>query len=588
MKILRFLNLLNFFFVFCFIIFSKILFAFDGELSHLTSDRILVLANAKSQFSLKIAKLYLKRRNIPIDHFLTIDLPLKEEISRAEYISLLERPLQSFLQNKHLEDKILAIVLMPQVPLKIKGKIGPNGDAASVDSELSLLYRKMLYGSYRLTGWLPNPLFNVPQSIVFDHDNFDIYLVTRLAGYDENDVKNLIENAILASNVRPPYCLVLDAKNGPTKEGDNWLHATYLLLKSRKDLRFKVSFDQDFILYAREVIGYASWGSNDKAYPANRHLKLHFLPGAIGVTFVSTNARTFHRPPSSWRVSPFWDDKSLFFEGSPQSLIADLIHLGITGIVGNVYEPYLFSLVRPYILFPLYFQGFPLAEAFYRALPFLSWQSVIVGDPLANLGKNANEYSLMIDNWFKKRKERFLQAQKRRSPSDRIFLAKVQILLGHPNKALQEIKPLLSSQSSQISEELWTILPNIGVTSELRAHLRKLLRRRQENEAKFLEALFHYKDHNYSESERILSLLLKENVHWPQASLLAGKLYLRKGQCSAALSLIKKAFTLSQNEIALLEMYRVFKKCKKEKDAEKLKKKILSIPSLVEFWPQLK
>jgi len=38
--------------------------------------------------------------------------------------------------------------------------------------------------------------------------------------------------------------------------------------------------------------------------------------------------------------------------------------------------------VRPDILFPAYLAGFNLAEAFYLSTPALSWQTVIIGDPL--------------------------------------------------------------------------------------------------------------------------------------------------------------------------------------------------------------
>src|SRR4029079_19289107 len=64
------------------------------------------------------------------------------------------------------------------------------------------------------------------------------------------------------------------------------------------------------------------------------------------------------------------------------SLAGDLIHAGITGVAGHVAEPYLDATIRPDILFPAYVSGFNLAEAFYRAMPFLSWQTVVVGDPL--------------------------------------------------------------------------------------------------------------------------------------------------------------------------------------------------------------
>jgi tetratricopeptide (TPR) repeat protein len=63
-------------------------------------------------------------------------------------------------------------------------------------------------------------------------------------------------------------------------------------------------------------------------------------------------------------------------------LIGDLIRSGITGVAGQINEPYLDGAVRPDVLFPAYLKGFTLAESFYLATPYLSWQTVIVGDPL--------------------------------------------------------------------------------------------------------------------------------------------------------------------------------------------------------------
>ena len=56
-----------------------------------------------------------------------------------------------------------------------------------------------------------------------------------------------------------------------------------------------------------DVIGYASWGSNDRA---RKHRFLHFqwLPGAIATEFVSTDGRTFHQPPENWEIGS-WEDR---------------------------------------------------------------------------------------------------------------------------------------------------------------------------------------------------------------------------------------------------------------------------------------
>src|SRR5205085_5713034 len=70
------------------------------------------------------------------------------------------------------------------------------------------------------------------------------------------------------------------------------------------------------------------------------------------------------------------------YAGSSQSLIGDLVRAGATGVSGQVAEPFLDGAVRPDILFPAYVSGLNLAEAFYSAIPALSWQTVVLGDPL--------------------------------------------------------------------------------------------------------------------------------------------------------------------------------------------------------------
>ena len=51
---------------------------------------------------------------------------------------------------------------------------------------------------------------------------------------------------------------------------------------------------------------------------------------------------------------------------------------------GHVAEPLLGNTIRPEILFPAYIAGFALAEAYYLAMPSLSWMTVVVGDPLCS------------------------------------------------------------------------------------------------------------------------------------------------------------------------------------------------------------
>src|SRR6266566_4507050 len=106
----------------------------------------------------------------------------------------------------------------------------------------------------------------------------------------------------------------------------------------------------------------------------------------IANEFVSTNGRTFERPPDSWTITT-WKDTEHFFAGSPQSLTADYIHEGVTGCSGHIDEPYLSAIPRPDLLLPAYYSGRNLAESYYVAMPGLSWQNIVVGDPLCKIGR---------------------------------------------------------------------------------------------------------------------------------------------------------------------------------------------------------
>ena len=83
---------------------------------------------------------------------------------------------------------------------------------------------------------------------------------------------------------------------------------------------------------------------------------IRMAAGGNRAEYVSTNGRTFARPPETWELGT-WNDKSTWFGGAPQTLTADLIADGATGASGHVYEPYLHLTPRPDYLFPAYLGG---------------------------------------------------------------------------------------------------------------------------------------------------------------------------------------------------------------------------------------
>jgi uncharacterized protein (TIGR03790 family) len=357
-----------------------------GEGSAQGPANVLVVANAASAESITIAEYYCSKRGIPSSQLLRLtSLPAdpSDGIDRNDYERKIEAPIAEWLGEHQAQDRIAFIVLTKGIPLRINGGVDQR-TAASVDSEVSLIYARLSGATVPTSGPFPNPYFlgerPIDDARQFHREAFSIYLVTRLDGFTVADVLAMIDRgAAASSNGR----FVLDGKAASNEIGNNWLRASAERLRALGVGADRITFDESATVIAdqEDVIGYYSWGSNDPAI-RRRDFNLEFRPGAIAGTFVSTDGRTFREPPSDWQL-PTWSDKRKWFAGSPQSLAGDLIRAGITGVAGHVAEPLLRHTIRPDILFPAYYSGFTLAEAFYLAMPSLSWMTVVVGDPMA-------------------------------------------------------------------------------------------------------------------------------------------------------------------------------------------------------------
>ena len=341
---------------------------------------VLLVVNDNSSLSRNIADYYARRRSIPQSNICHIRAAEDETIPRDQYDTQIAAPIAQFLRKSGLMETVLYVVTTMGVPLRVMGTGEMDGDQAAVDSELTLLYADMKRGApHAIKGSLPNPFF-AKRDAAFTHPQFPIYLVTRLAAYDFDGVKAIVDRSLQAANKGK---FVIDAKDSMDNGGDEWLKTAAILLPNDRvvlDTTTKVLYGLS------DVIGYAGWGSNDP----NRHqrfLGFHWLPGAIVTEFVSTNARTFKKPPDSWNLGKDWTTLAGLFAASPQTLTADYLLEGATGASGHVYEPYLIQNPRPELLLPAYYKGRNLAESYYLSIRSLSWQNIVVGDPLCSLGK---------------------------------------------------------------------------------------------------------------------------------------------------------------------------------------------------------
>jgi uncharacterized protein (TIGR03790 family) len=328
---------------------------------------VAVVINESHPDSIRVGEQYIAKRSIPPAQVIRLQLPAGETISRADYAAAIEAPISRALAKARLQDQIIYLVLTTGMPFRIDGTAGQQGTSASVDSELTLLYRRMTGRAVPLNGPLDNPYFGGAsgESTRFDRKALDIFLVTRLDGPTPDDAIGLIgRSAATASG-----SILLDGRGDASAAlADRWLTETAETLAAGKQ-DAAVIHDKTSSPGAADgsLIGYYSWGASD---PALRKAPptLTFAPTGIAATIGSTDAQAL-KPAADARL-PF---TSLLIRG------------GAAGVGANVSEPYLRSALRPGILFPAYISGLPLAEAFYRAMPHLSWQSVIFGDPLVRL-----------------------------------------------------------------------------------------------------------------------------------------------------------------------------------------------------------
>lgn len=323
------------------------------------AKRVLLVINSSSAESREIGAYYRIKRQVPKENVVMISVSTTENVDQSEYQNGILSPIQSAIRNsKHPIDYI---VLTTGTPIRLE-----NDNGFSVDGHLATMNMSLAPIKELTTADITrckNPYYGSTEP--FTSKKYNMYLVTRLIGYTVEDAKKLVDRSLAAVPTDGPFFLDMatNRKDGGYGQLQMLMRRSYENLKN-KGVDVQIDETTEFILPARPLMGYVSWGSNDGAYNGETYKKIPFLPGSICETFVSTSGRTF-RPTTGG-----------------QSLIADLIKNGVTGIKGYVSEPYTFALAQPDILFDRYVGGFNLADSFYAASPVIKWKDIVVGDPL--------------------------------------------------------------------------------------------------------------------------------------------------------------------------------------------------------------
>lgn len=325
---------------------------------------MLVIINNASPISDSIGTYFAQQRNVPANNIARINVPTAEEITGTQFDDL-RAQVEQYITSRNLTHSLNYLVTTKGMPLKVTRATA--NECSSVESELTLILGR--YASYiGGNGRAISPYYDHRDN--FSHETTDIYLVTRLDGYTYQDVKRLIDrSATTATSLPSNGTVVLDQdpawnSSAPYLNTNMTTAATALQGRGVNTLLETSSLYQT---HQSNVLGYVSWGSNDhyqSSYTTNGKPHNTYLPGAIAETYVSTSARSFANPPAYG-----------------QSLIADLIAEGITGVKGYVYEPYSSAMANVSILFSMFADGYTLAECYYSSSCYLSWMDVVIGDP---------------------------------------------------------------------------------------------------------------------------------------------------------------------------------------------------------------
>ncbi|HYN08734.1 MAG TPA: TIGR03790 family protein [Vicinamibacterales bacterium] len=486
-----------------------------------TAENVLVVINASHPASVKVGEHYVAVRKVPGKNIVRLTAGAAETISREEYERTIEQPIGNWLARHSLQDKVLYLVLAKGVPLRISGTPGRDGTASSVDSELTLLYRKLAGIRTAVVGRVENPYYlhqgALSEAKPFTRFLADIYLVTRLDGFTADDAIKLIDRAQAPARDGK---IVLDQPGESTERiGDKWIIEAGDRIKELPGDRLLLETTAAPAASSAPVLGFFSWGSNDPAHRIRRH-PLSFAKGALAATFVSTDGRTFTEPPESWvpGARPGADS---------ESLAGDLIREGVTGVIANVSEPYLDATARPQIFFPAYLTGFNLAESFYLSMPFLGWQTIVVGDPLCAPFQQTPLRGEDIDKGMDAETE--LPA---------LFAERRLARLAETGLNVESLKILLSADARLARDDGANIEPLLRRAIEVEprltiAHLR--LAAMHEARAEFDQAIEQYRAVIAVEPQNVIAL-----------NNLAYALSERKQQPKEALPLALKAYRLAQ------------------------------------------
>lgn len=347
---------------------------------------VAILYNSAVPESLRLAEFYRDARGIPADQLIGLNLPAKPSVTRKEYDELLAGPLRAEFDKRRwwgrvvdakdvtapVSNKIQVLVVMRGVPLRIlpsqapqKGENAPDRtqqpfigrDEAAVDSELAMLGVE----GVNLAGAATNLYFGSEKA--FGKAGLPFMMLTaRIDAPSYATCERMITDAIEVEKTGLwGMCYVDIAKKFP--QGDDWLEA---VAKQSTDAgiptvidRFKPTLPTNYPM--SDAAMYFGWYDRNVSGPF-LNPAFRFRKGAVAMHLHSYSAQQLRDPKMNWS--------------------GPLLERGAAVTIGNVFEPYLHMTHDFGIMHQRLMSGFSWVEACWMSIRSVSWQGVVLGDPL--------------------------------------------------------------------------------------------------------------------------------------------------------------------------------------------------------------
>ncbi len=352
-------------------------------------ETVAILYNSAVPESRRIANAYREARAIPAANLLPLDMPATRDISRADYQKHIAAPLRGefdrrawWKRSKGRDgvtvpslNRIRVLVIIRGVPLRISQTPAPASpppppgakpepphpfkghDEASVDSELAMFGVEGIPAE----GALDNKYYKSEKS--FDREDMPFLVLTaRIDAASADTCLRMIRDAVETEKTGLWGMACVDIAN-KFPQGDQWLEAI-VAENLRTGIptitdRFNDTLPKNHPLPPLALYhGWYDWSvSGPFLDPAYR-----FRKGAVAAHIHSFSAEQLSDPDKNWS--------------------AGLLERGAAVTVGNVFEPYLHLTHDLAILHRRLLAGFSWVEACWMAMPAVSWQGVVLGDPL--------------------------------------------------------------------------------------------------------------------------------------------------------------------------------------------------------------